>query len=827
MTFLPTAQSTSLSVPSHARLLKMTTGDFPGDWEIDDRCRTLPRADAHTVMKGTWTSTQSASLGLARWITAAQDHLDGRACPGRLRAVSARRAADLVTAEMWKRLVPTGVLVKRLVTLSFWIDQLVFYLLLTFLFGCHEAHPQARSNADGDGGDDGWLRLRVKGRLQVHASLRSTISLPRNLVPARQVGRRRYGRPRRSRSGTVRLLRHTSVRRPLATTCSILCSFLGYVYSRRCARRPADGAETDNKGSGIVSSKRPIRNTASGAPRMTAAMLCILMLIMTMVVNITVPFSVCRIGEADNPGPLHTDFDDPEPIHWQIDEELDAADGEVGQVDLGFAEVGFDNVVSATAASAAHAGHMLNLDGDSAFGLDWSEGLTSIDDLDDAALAALGLLGPTQESARGPTLRHDILDETTLQTGPLTQEEQDAVNDARGHVGVRLPEDMFGTLQRQDAHDAHVRHSRWKEVLGRAQAARAARIARTRAAPRDVVMAAAPTVGEPVIEEMVLDDVIPEHGGGAPAEGDAIPEERECVPREGRPPYPRRARGRRQRGRKGCELWSLNSSGRPQLEGALRIAGDRTSGVVALLNQEHHQTADRKSDLQAFCRRIGWTAVVTPAVPGKGEGPTAGTAVVTPRHVPIGIQDGMDTDPSPPEARGRIACSWIQAVVPCGFMAVSAYFFHSEGGTYRNVKVLCHALRVGRASRCPWVIAADCQQSPKEFLSWAGGAITKAGGTLVAAGEPTHYASVGEAREIDYFVISDALASYVDGARVVYEAAANPHRAVALRFKASSAPPHTMAIACPGALPEYQAYRLRTSTCCPLRGKGTCQRRRR
>ncbi len=164
----------------------------------------------------------------------------------------------------------------------------------------------------------------------------------------------------------------------------------------------------------------------------------------------------------------------------------------------------------------------------------------------------------------------------------------------------------------------------------------------------------------------------------------------------------------------------MNSSGRPQLEDTLRIASNKSSSVVAVLSQEHHQTADKKSDLQSACRRLGWAAIATPAVPGKGEGPSAGTAVIVPRHVPMGIQDGMDTDPSPPDALGRISCSWVQAVVPCGIMALSTYFFHTEGGSHRNVKLLCHALQVGRASRCPWVIAADCQQSPADFLAWAG-----------------------------------------------------------------------------------------------------------
>ncbi len=253
--------------------------------------------------------------------------------------------------------------------------------------------------------------------------------------------------------------------------------------------------------------------------------------------------------------------------------------------------------------------------------------------------------------------------------------------------------------------------------------------------------------------------------------------------------YARRARGRRQRGCHEGEVWSLNSSGKPQLEAAIRSATEMGGKCIAILNQEHHQGVGRLADLQAAARTQGWTAAAAAATVGGADGPSAGVAVLTPTHVASGLGLGLKVDISPKGSEGRLAQLWCQKVVPSGVLCISMYLHTNEGATPRNVALVSRALSTAVASGCPWIIAGDMQDSPDSFLRWAGAMLRKAGGRVVAPEEPTHYPGRGEARVLDFFLVADVVTPFIKGARVLRQVVASPHRAVALAFRSVGPPP--------------------------------------
>ncbi len=515
-----------------------------------------------------------------------------------------------------------------------------------------------------------------------------------------------------------------------------------------------------------------------------------------------------RIGEASNPGPPQWGFDMPELDYEPIEDDLDRLDGVVGQADLGWVEAGFDTdwvQASIPAEQAGHAVHeqpfpqAVDVMGDTA-------------DFDEDELVDMN--GDLISGTRHRPWR-DVPDDRLLLEGPLTQEEEEVVSAARSEA-VRLPANLFEQLQSKDREDASKLYSKWKDVLDRAQANRAARQSpggskQKGLGAKDGKRADVDLQNEPTIEEeMEVDDDEHERAGsaidGARTSPSAAQEHCASPSATSRDAFPprRRARGRRQRGARRVEVWTLNSSGKPQLEGALRSASERKGAVVAVLNQEHHQTKDRLSDLQATARKIGWQAAVVDAVPGRGEGPSAGVSIITPKHVPAGLQEGEKVDRSPAGSPGRVAALWLQSVVPSGILALSVYFYHSEKGSHRNMSLLCRALEVAHAARSPWLIAADYQEEPDEFLKWAAGPVQGAGGRIVSANEPTHHPAAGAAKNLDFFIVCDKLCPLVEGARIVHEVAASPHRAVAIVFKKREKPLLQWQLKAPRAFPRVR-----------------------
>ncbi len=272
-------------------------------------------------------------------------------------------------------------------------------------------------------------------------------------------------------------------------------------------------------------------------------------------------------------------------------------------------------------------------------------------------------------------------------------------------------------------------------------------------------------------------------------------------------PNPRRPRGRRQRGRQAgtdrdtIDIWTFNSSGSPQLRAALNFARHHAERKPAvLLSQEHHTTSAKVPDLQEHAKRLGWRIAPAHATTTSEGGVSAGVAICTPSHVAAGVDHRGSVDGSPKDSPGRFASQWVQELVPCGFMAGSCYLYTREGGTARNVALLSRALCKLKSSNCPWVMGLDAQQQPADFLRWAAPAIERAGARIIYPDEPTHFPGAGEEKCIDFFIVDNSLVGAVHRVSVTSElvctgrdgthhtVAAKPHRLVKMSLRSSAVP---------------------------------------
>ena len=249
----------------------------------------------------------------------------------------------------------------------------------------------------------------------------------------------------------------------------------------------------------------------------------------------------------------------------------------------------------------------------------------------------------------------------------------------------------------------------------------------------------------------------------------------------------RRPRGRRQRGDGECEVVLVNSSGLPQLIDTAVVAARRGGKVAVILNQEHHKDCSQVIDMQAKLKSMHWRAAIAPATVGSGGGNSAGVAILSPQHVGCGrIKECVDI--SPVGSEGRLALAWVQKIVPCGFVALTAYLHTCEGPSARNVKLLAKALQAAKEGEAPWLLGAGFQDELEAVKGWAGEMVERAGGRWVYVDKPTVYPSTGKPRTIDYFIVSDKLAPFLDTVRIFEEVSTSPHRALLATFRSRSSP---------------------------------------
>ena len=221
-------------------------------------------------------------------------------------------------------------------------------------------------------------------------------------------------------------------------------------------------------------------------------------------------------------------------------------------------------------------------------------------------------------------------------------------------------------------------------------------------------------------------------------------------------------RARPQRASRKCKIlriYTMNTSSKPAALTALGKLGPvrRTVAVVAL--QEHHCLSEALPDLQHQAAQLGWNLAAVPATI-KEEGPSAGVALVTPKHIPSASSQLVQLDLSPKEPPGRLGGLWVQAGIPGGMLVLSAYLWHSEGMTSRNIGIILHAFAAVKAHGGPWVIVGDFNNPPSVLERAMGTALKAAGAVVIATKEPTHYpGGVSAPAVLDYAIVDDRIAN--------------------------------------------------------------------
>ena len=86
-------------------------------------------------------------------------------------------------------------------------------------------------------------------------------------------------------------------------------------------------------------------------------------------------------------------------------------------------------------------------------------------------------------------------------------------------------------------------------------------------------------------------------------------------------------------------------------------------------------------------------------------------------------------------------------------------------------------------SGCPWIMGMDANDTPRGLEDWAGRMIARAGGRIVCQQEATHYPTEGSARNIDFFIVSEALTSVIAGVGIVEDVPLAPHRVVSVKLR--------------------------------------------
>ena len=182
----------------------------------------------------------------------------------------------------------------------------------------------------------------------------------------------------------------------------------------------------------------------------------------------------------------------------------------------------------------------------------------------------------------------------------------------------------------------------------------------------------------------------------------------------------------------------MNTSGKPAAIAALRALRQTARTIAAVAIQEHHCREDAIPDLQAQAASNGWNLGAIPAVL-KEEGASAGVAVATPKHVPRGSTLVAPLDCSPERSPGRLAALWVQAAIPGGILVFSAYLWHSEGATPRNIEIVLTALSIAKSHGGPWAVVGDFNCTPGDLANSMGAALEAAGAAIVSTREPTHF----------------------------------------------------------------------------------------
>ncbi len=200
-----------------------------------------------------------------------------------------------------------------------------------------------------------------------------------------------------------------------------------------------------------------------------------------------------------------------------------------------------------------------------------------------------------------------------------------------------------------------------------------------------------------------------------------------------------------------------------------------TSADFTLLQETRTRRGDNSRSAEDQARRLGWNLALEPCAVTDALLPSAGVAVAVKGHLGMAEPPLLAWD----SALSTRACAkWVGACCRGGLFVISGYLVSAKGMAQCNLDILGGIARLLHGLPCPWVLAADFQNTPQQLRST--GWLDYVNGVIVAPTEPT----CGD-RVIDYFVVSRGLEHSVAAVYKLHDAGFDPHAPIRLLLRAS------------------------------------------
>ncbi|CAK0817626.1 unnamed protein product, partial [Prorocentrum cordatum] len=220
----------------------------------------------------------------------------------------------------------------------------------------------------------------------------------------------------------------------------------------------------------------------------------------------------------------------------------------------------------------------------------------------------------------------------------------------------------------------------------------------------------------------------------------------------------------------------------PQAQGYLMEINDTKDKDITGIAEHHLRQPAQISKARAALRRNGMHSYWTKARPGEGEGTRGGTCAIT--RGPFDIQDRIaGFDEHYLHEGGSDVAVVISNLHKVRFAVAFVYLECGAGFGERNVDILCDLREKMAVWGGPWAALGDFNMTPSELNNSIWPRALNAQVAAAEDGAPTCFPAGGEARCIDFALISQGQAPYFDQLELLRTAPWKPHIGIRLKLK--------------------------------------------
>ncbi|CAK0870857.1 unnamed protein product [Prorocentrum cordatum] len=220
----------------------------------------------------------------------------------------------------------------------------------------------------------------------------------------------------------------------------------------------------------------------------------------------------------------------------------------------------------------------------------------------------------------------------------------------------------------------------------------------------------------------------------------------------------------------------------PQAQGYLMEINNTKDRDIIGIAEHHLRQPAQISKARAAPRRNGTHSYWTKARPGEGEGTRGGTCAIT--RGSLDIQDRIaGFDEHYLHEDGSDVTVVISNLHKVRFAVAFVYLECGTGFGERNVDILCDLREKMAVWGGPWAALGGFNMTPPELNNSIWPRVLNAQVAAAEDGAPTCFPAVGEARCIDFALISQGLAPYFDQLELLRTAPWKPHIGIRLKLK--------------------------------------------